>query len=431
MNNNPNNNVRGRHARPANSNQTDTRQAYSRQAYNPNNQTRQRPVSSNPRPANSRYAQQPGMTIPQVNQAYGARAGQYVNRAAMSPDEYGRIYAEKKKQAKKKRRRKIIAIVLAVILVLAAAGGAGAFFYINNLNKKMAVDDSIVALLDRNKSTAFYTLVIGSDNWEDNGAHADTMALVRADIPNGIITMVSIPRDTPYKIDGQTYKLNEVYSAQGAPGCIKAVSQVTGVPISHYVEVEFDELENVVDSLGGITVDVPKAIDYTVYTYDRPTVHIDAGKQLLNGEQAVALARMREAYTEADSQDAQRQANIRAMMVALVKKIITAPVNEIPGNVENVTSMLRTDLQVSNLVEYATSLAGAKNGVKMYTCTGPFNGTISDDPTANGKWLTYEAPEQWAKLMAVVDKGEDPTHVLDNTKNGNQDTSGATVIKND
>ena len=196
----------------------------------------------------------------------------------------------------KRKRRKAPFIILGVLLAIVLAFGAAVALYAGSLSGILSYkgdSEQLNSVLTKTKAgQPFDLLVIGSDEWEDNGARSDAMVLVRVDLKTPTITMVSVPRDTPYQIDGRTVKLNQVFSEQGEAACIEAVSQLTGVGISHFAKVGFDQLEEVVDSLGGVEVDVPYAFDYQVYTHDRPTVHVDAGKNVLTGEQAVALARL-------------------------------------------------------------------------------------------------------------------------------------------
>lgn len=150
-------------------------------------------------------------------------------------------------------------------------------------------------------------------------------------------------------------------------------------------------------------MNVPYAFDYQVYTQDQPVVHIDAGEQLLNGEECVALARMRTAY--GDNQDATRQSNVRAMALALINSVLQAPPMEIPGLIQNLSNCISTNFDMNELVELATNFATA-DGTTIYTCTGPYDGAIDEE---TGLWLCYEDPEGWADLMEKVEAGEDPS----------------------
>lgn len=325
----------------------------------------------------------------------------------------------------KRKRRKAPFIILGVLLAIVLAFGGAVALYAGSLSGILSYkgdSEQLNSVLTKAKAgEPFYILVIGSDEWEDNGARSDAMVLVRVDVKTPIITMVSVPRDTPYQIDGRTVKLNQVFSEQGEAACIQAVSQLTGVGISHFVKVGFDQLEEVVDTLGGVEVDVPYAFDYQVYTHDRPTVHVDAGKNVLTGEQAVALARMRTAYSyQGITQDAIRQANVRSLMIGIIKQVLTKPSFEMLGQIRVLASMVETDISLVDLASWALKIAGS-GSVTVYSCTGPTEGSLDD---STGLWLTEEAPEQWEKIMAEVDAGRDPSLVMERTET----TDGAAQV---
>ena len=325
----------------------------------------------------------------------------------------------------KRKRRKAPFVILGVLLAIVLAFGAAVALYAGSLSGVISYkgdSEQLNGVLTKTKAgEPFYILVIGSDEWEDNGARSDAMVLVRVDVKTPTITMVSVPRDTPYQIDDRTVKLNQVFSEQGEAACVQAVSQLTGVGISHFVKVGFDQLEEVVDTLGGVEVDVPYSFDYQVYTHDRPTVHVDAGKNVLDGEQAVALARMRTAYSyQGITQDAIRQANVRALMVGIIKQVLTKPSLEMLGQIRVLASMVETDISLVDLASWALKIAGS-GSVTVYSCTGPTEGNLD---ASTGLWLTEEAPEQWEKIMAEVDAGRDPSLVMERTET----TDGAAQV---
>lgn len=313
---------------------------------------------------------------------------------------------------KKRKGKKIVIGVLIAVLVLIGAGVAAGAVYLNTIAGNMALSGDVKKDLENVLSTSenpyekpFYVLLMGSDNWESYGERSDAIVLLRVDKNNHQITMVSVPRDTPYMLNGNKVKLNQAFAEDGAVGAVKAVEELTGVDISYYAEIEFAGLKNYVDSIGGIEVNVPYAIDYQVYTMDQDVVHIEAGDQILDGEEAIALARMRTAYKDTDSQDAVRQSNVRALAIAMMNSIIQAPVTEIPSLVQNLSSCIKTSMDMNTMVSLATDFAQAKNDVKLYTCTGPYKGDIDKE---TGLWLCYEDKAGWKDLMSIVDSGGNP-----------------------
>lgn len=108
---------------------------------------------------------------------------------------------------------------------------------------------------------------------------------------------------------------------------MKTLSTFAGVPITHYVEVHFEELKDVVNELGGIQVNVPES-----FYSDTSGISLEAGEQTLDGDQALAFARERHAVSGGDFSRAQAQ---RMIIEAIVKKVLAASPTEIPGTVES------------------------------------------------------------------------------------------------
>lgn len=307
-----------------------------------------------------------------------------------------------------------------IVAAVCAVGGYTAW-YSSALNNALSMgseqDASVDAVLTaREVGQPFYMLLLGSDSREGSGTstnpamqgdnqRSDVMILARVDAQNRQVTLVSVPRDTPYTLDdGSVVKINEVYNIEGSAGSIKAVSELTGVPISHYAEVHFSEFQEIVDKLGGITVDVPIEMSYKdALTGDKVT--IEPGVQTLDGQQAQIFARVRHEY--GDNQEAKRQSNIRQILSAIIEKVLQKPVTELPGTILDLAESVGTDMDTSDIVSLGLTFSGGSGGMTMYSCTGPSNGDF--DEANNGLWLCYENPEGWAKLMGVVDSGEDPS----------------------
>ena len=325
---------------------------------------------------------------------------------------------------RKRKHRKILMIVGIVLAVLLAGSGTAFGIYTTMLNDKLAIDDKAQAeavsdaLVPAEVNQPFYALLIGSDSREGSGTssradesgdneRSDVIILVRVDAPNRQLTMVSIPRDTPLHLDdGSVVKINEAYNIGGAAYTIEAVSELTGVPISHYGEVHFSELQTLVDSLGGVTVDVPIELSYKD-ALTGETVTIQPGEQTLDGQQAQIFARARHEY--GTDQDANRQNSVRKLAEAIVKQILNRPVYELPGAVMSAAECVGTDMRSSDLIALATAFATGSGSVTMYNGSGPSDGDINN--AANGLWLCYENPEGWQKVMDVVDAGGDPSEV--------------------
>ncbi len=191
-------------------------------------------------------------------------------------------------------------------------------------------------------------LFIGSDKRPgEQSSRADTLLVMRVDGGTKSISQLSIPRDSLVDIPGYGQgKVNSAYSYGGAALQIKVVEQLTGIPIHHVVEMDFSGFPAIVDSLGGVDINVPSAID-SQYPQGLgwTQVHFNAGPQHMDGNRALVYVRVR--YSD---DDFHRMARQQQFMQALEQKM-TSPVNIIkmplvaPTIIDNmVTDMSMTDL---------------------------------------------------------------------------------------
>ncbi len=353
-----------------------------------------------------------------TNAGYGAAVGQGL--PAQSRTNAAAYYSQMRGKHKSKGKR-IAAIIGVVLLVIVLAATACGLWFSSQLDNALAggeSSDPTSVLTPAKAGEPFYMLVLGSDSRENSGTsskadesgdnqRSDVMILLRVDAANNKATMVSIPRDTPYRTsDGRLCKINEAYNIGGAAESIKAVSELTGVGISHYAEVHFSELEGIVDKLGGVEVKVDTQLSYTdALTGEKVT--LQPGKQTLNGQQAQLFARARHEYQT--DQDKHRQDNVRQLALAIVKKTLSKPLTEMPQALIDVAGMVGTDMRTGDILALALQYAGTKgtDSMTVYSTTGPSKGDYNSE--AGGLWLCYENPEGWAKLMKVVDAGEDPS----------------------
>ncbi|WP_405159643.1 LCP family protein [Nocardia sp. NBC_01499] len=143
----------------------------------------------------------------------------------------------------------------------------------------------------------------------------DTIMLVH--IPqSGKTELISLPRDSYVSIPGNGKdKLNAAFAIGGANLLVQTVEIATGVHIDHYAQIGFGGFAGVVDSLGGIDVCLPKAIDDPL-----AGINLPAGCQKLQGPEALGFVRSRATALA----DLDRINNQRIFMAALVKKMTSA-----------------------------------------------------------------------------------------------------------
>lgn len=315
------------------------------------------------------------------------------------------------KSAKKRRKRKKILTVIACsfLAVLLTAGVAvGVYFGKISSNLNSGVDK---ALLDALVSTdtpsdPFYVLLMGVDRSEDRvkggfgeAYRSDSMMLARIDPKAKKATIISIPRDT--KVNLGQYGENKINAAHffGGPAlAVKTVSELAGVPISHYAEIDFDGFGKAVDSLGGIEVDVPIEIN------DKQAGgHLMPGRQTLNGSQALILCRSRHSYDDYGDGDYYRTANQRVVLSAIANKLLQSDPMVIASAIESISESVLTDMKLDEIIAIAQNMRGMDASKDIYTGTAP-----SESKYIGDIWYDFIDMEKWKAMMKRVDAGEPP-----------------------
>jgi len=220
----------------------------------------------------------------------------------------GRPRSRRSGRAKWSRKKKIlggIAAVLVVVLVV-AAGSYGYLQYRFDQFSKVHV----ASLARPISGQPFNMLVLGSDSRvglsaaqaaqagsaaQVQGQRSDVVMIWRVDPGTKQITITSIPRDTLVQMVGQdvnTYgRFNRINASDGSGtnSLVQTIEANFGIPINHAVQVDFGGLEGAVTALGGIWLDFPYPAKDVWSGLNVPT----AGCQLINGTQALAVARSR------------------------------------------------------------------------------------------------------------------------------------------
>ncbi|MFN2290086.1 MAG: LCP family protein [Anaerolineae bacterium] len=210
-------------------------------------------------------------------------------------------------------------------------------------------------------------LVVGIDRRSGTGwtFRTDTIMVVTMDPGTGAAGILSIPRDLQIPIPGHgPDRINtaNVYGARndypgGGPGLLKATIETNfGIPLDGYLMVDFDTFVRIVDGLGGIDVDVPKALHDTRYPDPRPgdphafkTIHFDPGPQHMDGKRALQYARSRMSTSDFDRAKRQQQ-----ILIALRDRALQpASMPRWPLLAQTVFNGIRTDLGVRQSLSLA------------------------------------------------------------------------------
>jgi polyisoprenyl-teichoic acid--peptidoglycan teichoic acid transferase len=137
-------------------------------------------------------------------------------------------------------------------------------------------------------------LLMGSDkSGPDDPGRSDTQILVRLDPETKSISMFSVPRDLRVLIPGHGYdKMNTAFAYGGPALAVKTFGELTGLPINHFVEVNFAGFWHVVNILGGVYIPVDHRY-YNPEVSDFKSIDIMPGYQLMRGHDALDFVRFR------------------------------------------------------------------------------------------------------------------------------------------
>jgi LCP family protein required for cell wall assembly len=272
------------------------------------------------------------------------------------------------------RVKRIAAIVAAVVVVVVAVVGGGVFAYAQHIQRTM--QSTIVkqeklnpALKPAEPLKPFTILMLGADYRKGETAYrTDTIILAKIDPQAKKVWMLSIPRDTKVLIPKHgTQKINTAHALGGPELTIETVEQFTGVPINHYMEVNFQGFQGAVTALGGVWVNVPHAINdkkAASQSVHQRAAKIPAGYQLLGGEQALTFVRTR-AFADADiSRMKDQQIFFKAVADQMTKTDVTKMIRVINA----IAPYIQTDMSLMQIIRTAVAIkdTGSKN---MYTAT--------------------------------------------------------------
>ncbi|QEK11070.1 LytR family transcriptional regulator [Crassaminicella thermophila] len=212
------------------------------------------------------------------------------------------------------------------------------------------------------------------------GPRTDTIVFASFDPESKNLDLVSIPRDTYYARKGYSAadekKINAVYGDEGIEGTMRAVSKVLGgVPIDHYVKVTYSGVERIVNSLGGVQVNIPMNMDYDDPYANPPLhIHLKKGTQVLDGKHAIQFLRFRKGNNGGGYPDGDL-GRIKAQQQFINAAIGKALSFRLPVVANTVMKYVKTDISIPDMAIMAKNAVGmTRDNLKAYSLPGrPIN----------------------------------------------------------
>lgn len=274
------------------------------------------------------------------------------------------LYSNKKRNKKRKKKKKflgfkiLMGILGVLIFIIAIGAGYGYSLFSKMDNVKLNKSDLGIASKDEfkeyeNHDSIKNIALFGIDAEEGQTGRSDSIMIATIDPAHNKIKVTSIMRDSYVNIPDQGMdKINHAFAFGGPTLAIKTLNENFGLNIEDFVSVNFSSLPQIIDILGGITIDIT----------DEEISHVpgvsSTGSTVLNGEQALAYSRIR----YASGGDYERTHRHRNVMSAVLKKALEASPTSYPSILNNILPLVQTNLSSGDFISLATKVAGLGNG---------------------------------------------------------------------
>ncbi|HWJ80156.1 MAG TPA: LytR family transcriptional regulator [Niallia sp.] len=276
--------------------------------------------------------------------------------------------SRKNKTVKKRKWLKITGIILILLVI-----GVGAYVY-NVWHSLTTAVDTMHQPIEREttkrsdnlsleKKEPFSILMLGVDERDGDSGRSDTMIVLTVNPAQKSVKMLSIPRDTRTEIVGRgtTDKINHAYAFGGVAMSMDTVENFLDIPIDYYMQINMEGFKDIVNAVGGITVN--NDLDFT---YEG--VHFPKGKVTLDGEDALKFSRMR--YDDPRG-DFGRQLRQRLIIQAVIKE--GASVSSLTNYnkiFDALSKNIKTNITFDEMVDIQANYKSAANNIEQMTING-------------------------------------------------------------
>ncbi|WP_106496299.1 LCP family glycopolymer transferase [Lentibacillus sp. Marseille-P4043] len=286
---------------------------------------------------------------------------------------------QKRSNKQKKPRRLWLKISLAVIFVLVLGVGTYAYSIYHNaketvnekMHKTVTSIDPVVGKKKMNEQKPLNILLLGVDKRPGDSGRSDALMVLSLDPKQNKMQLISIPRDTRTEIVGKgtVDKINHAYAFGGTDMSIATVENLLDVELDYYVEMNMDGLTEMVDAVGGITVN--NKLDWYDEGYYKKGYHYSQGEISLNGPKTMGYVRMRHLDPNGDFGRTKRQ---RQVIQAIVDKgASVASVTKIDNMIDVLGNNMETNLDFDDMKNLLLNYKDVRNNAVSYMMKG--NGT--------------------------------------------------------
>jgi len=238
----------------------------------------------------------------------------------------------------------------------------------------------------------------------NTNGRSDAILVAHYDFDNQTVSILTIPRDTAVHIPGHsTHKINAAHQFGGPELTQETIKAAFGIDTDAYVTLHFEAFQKIVDTVGGVDINVKKQLDYDD-NWALLHIHLKPGQQHLNGYQAMGYVRIR--HSDSDLMRAERQ---HEFLEALRNQIRT-PAMLIKGAdvLDAITDNLHSNLSTEQIITLANWTKGLdKKNVTLVTMPsieGPSYITVNRKPTRKMVAQIFFAGNEDAVTINAPDK---------------------------
>lgn len=283
-------------------------------------------------------------------------------------------HSEENPKTKSKALKIFLRILLAILIIIVILAGVAAGLVANKLGKINIeeIDKTAIGISEETKEelSGYRNIaLLGIDSRADDyglGNRSDCIIIASMDQKTKNIKLLSVYRDTYMQVEehGKQVldKVTHAYSYGGAQNALKSLNTNLDLNISEYLTVNFDAVIAAVDAMDGVTIDIDSSelkyindyIDATSKSSGIKSSSITkAGKQKLDGVQAVAYSRIR--YTAGG--DYKRTERMRTVIEAMLSKAKTLSVGQLNKLVDTILPRVSTNISATEILGLVPSIA--------------------------------------------------------------------------
>lgn len=332
----------------------------------------------------------------------------------------------------KNKKKKVLIIILVIVLIFL---GIAAFITYRSHKNGGGLQGFLSTMVGHDEQTLKDLPEIKFLLMGESGNLTDTIMVCSYDPKVQSASILSVPRDT---FTGKNKnratssdKINSIYQKKYPEKVVNAVNNVTGLDLEYYIAIDTEALIELVDTIGGVTFNVPIDMNYDDSTQDLH-IHLKAGEQLLNGDKAEQVLRFRHnndgtTYpSEYGEQDIGRMRTQREFITEVIKQTMK------PQNI----------LKIKNFIDIANKNVDTNIDIGLAKDYIPYavnfktenlkTGTLPGVPEkCNGVWIytvnKKEANQIIEDLFATSEVGKDENTNTNETSNTTSEKTKSTA----